>query len=209
MVTEEDLLKQKIIPVYSNIDSAINKKAIHASYQAGLRYFEFTNRFENACDEFYALKRYCESELQGMMLGAGTIKNITDAEMFLSAGATFLVSPLISIELLSFVKNKKILWIPGCASASEIGMAENAGLKLVKIFPAGILGGTAFIKAMKGPFPAMQFLVTGNIAGEITEVKDYLSAGASAVGIGTSFFTIAADEVAMINKLQKLTDGLK
>lgn len=202
-----NILKQKIIPVYSHAETGMNKKALSASYQAGLRYFEFTNRHDNAPEEFYELKKYCDKELPGMILGVGTIKNVTDAEIFLSAGAAFLVSPLISAELIGFTKNKNILWVPGCATASEIGLAENNGIKLVKIFPAKLIGGRAFIHALKGPFPNMNFLATGGIAGEITEIKNYLSV-AAAVGIGNSFFSDDLTENEITARLKNILSNI-
>jgi 2-dehydro-3-deoxyphosphogluconate aldolase/(4S)-4-hydroxy-2-oxoglutarate aldolase len=202
-----NILNQKIIPVYSHAETGMNKKALVGCYRAGLRYFEFTNRHENAMEEFYALKKYCEKELPGMILGAGTIKNIPDAEMFLSAGAEFLVSPLISKILIDFTKTKKISWIPGCATASEVGLAENNGIQFVKIFPAKQLGGPAFIDALKGPYPNMKFLATGGITGELSEIKNYL-AFASAVGIGNSFFSGSMDENEITNKIKNILSNI-
>lgn len=204
MVKEKDLLQKKIIPVYSDANAAGNQKIITACYKAGLRYFEFTNRHENALEEFDALKKYCDNGLRGMILGAGTIKNIADAEMFLSAGAAFLVSPLISMEMVEFMKKKQLLWIPGCATASEIGLAENAGLKLVKIFPAKQLGGAPFIKAMKGPYPAMQMIVTGGIRANDKEIKKYFESGAEAVGLGSAFFNPKLSEKEIIKAIKNL-----
>jgi 2-dehydro-3-deoxyphosphogluconate aldolase / (4S)-4-hydroxy-2-oxoglutarate aldolase len=208
MINAEDILNQKIIPVYSDTATANNKKIVKACYDAGLRYFEFTNRDENALDEFISLKKYCDTELQNMILGVGTIKNVSDAEMFLAAGAAFLISPLISAELITYTKKKSILWIPGCATASEVGMAENAGINLVKIFPASLLGGAAFIKMLKGPFYNMQFMATGGIKGEAEEIKKYFAAGASAVGLGSAYFNASLPEEKLITEIKNLLKNL-
>jgi 2-dehydro-3-deoxyphosphogluconate aldolase / (4S)-4-hydroxy-2-oxoglutarate aldolase len=208
MITAEDILNQKIIPVYSDRATANNKKIIKACYDAGLRYFEFTNRDENALDEFIGLKKYCDKGLPNMILGAGTIKNVSDAEIFLAAGAAFLISPLISAELITYTKKKSILWIPGCATASEVGMAENAGIKLVKIFPATLLGGAAFIKMLKGPFYNMQFMATGGITGEAEEIKKYFAAGASAVGLGSAFINASLTEEKLVTEIKNLLKNI-
>jgi len=203
MIQEElnNILKQKIIPVYSHAETGMNKKVLSACFHAGLRYFEFTNRHENALDEFYDLKKYCDTVLPGMILGAGTIKNVQHAEMFLAAGAAFLVSPLISQELIGFAKNKNIPWIPGCATASEVGLAENNGLNIVKIFPAKQLGGPAYIQALKGPFPSINFLATGGIGGDGSGIKEYLTV-AGAVGLGNAFFSDEMTEEQLTNELK-------
>jgi 2-dehydro-3-deoxyphosphogluconate aldolase / (4S)-4-hydroxy-2-oxoglutarate aldolase len=208
MITAEDILKQKIIPVYSDTATANNKKIIKACYNAGLRYFEFTNRDENALDEFIGLKKYCDTELPEMVLGAGTIKNVSDAEVFLAAGAAFLISPLISIELITYTKKKSILWIPGCATASEVGMAENAGINLVKIFPAKVLGGAAFIKMLKGPFYNMQFMATGGITGDAEEIKKYFAAGVSAVGLGSAFINTSLTDEKLVTEIKTLLKNI-
>ena len=201
-------MQQKIIPVYSDAHTARNQKIISACYKAGLLYFEFTNRHENALEEFDALKKYCDSALPGMVLGAGTIKNIADAEMFLSAGAAFIVSPLISMELVEFMKKKQLLWIPGCATASEIGLAENKGLKVVKIFPAKQMGGPSFIRAMKGPYPAMQFIATGGIGANAETIKKYFESGADAVGVGTAVFNPDFSDKKIIKIIKNLLNNI-
>jgi 2-dehydro-3-deoxyphosphogluconate aldolase / (4S)-4-hydroxy-2-oxoglutarate aldolase len=201
MITAAELVQQKIMPVYSNAVTANNIMVLQACYDAGLRHFEFTNRNENALDEFIHLKKYADDKLPGMMLGVGTIKNSADAEIFLSAGAAYLISPLVSNELIDFTKKRNVLWIPGCGTASEVGMAENAGIGLVKIFPAAALGGPEFIKLLRGPFYNMQFMANGGISGDAVEIKKYFAAGASAVGLGNSFFT---GEMNVENITQKL-----
>jgi 2-dehydro-3-deoxyphosphogluconate aldolase / (4S)-4-hydroxy-2-oxoglutarate aldolase len=190
------LLRQRILPIYSHAETEYNKKIITICYHAGLRFFEFTNRRDNALEEFTALKAYCKAALPDMQLGVGTIKNVSDAQKFLSAGAAFLVSPLISMELIAFAKEKNMLWIPGCATASEVGMAENAGIQLVKIFPAKQLGGPAYINALKGPYPKMQLMATGNIAADAAEIKSYFDAGSVVVGLGSALFSASVMEQA-------------
>jgi 2-dehydro-3-deoxyphosphogluconate aldolase / (4S)-4-hydroxy-2-oxoglutarate aldolase len=204
MINAETILEQKIIPVYSDALTENNIKTVTACYDAGLRIFEFTNRHKNALKEFILLKKYCDHNLPEMKLGAGTIKNIFDATLFLNAGAGFLISPLISIGLIEFSKGKKVCWIPACATSTEIGMAENAGINLVKIFPISLLGGPAFIKMMKGPYPEMKFVVTGGIKGEKDELNSYYDAGVSMVGLGNSFFENSMNKTQITDKITAL-----
>jgi 2-dehydro-3-deoxyphosphogluconate aldolase / (4S)-4-hydroxy-2-oxoglutarate aldolase len=201
-------MTQKILPVYSNAALDENIKVLNASYNAGLRRVEFTNRHNNAIEIFKALMQYCKDHLPGMKLGAGTIMNTTDAALFRAQGAAFLVSPLISQQLIDFTSTHGIEWIPGCATGAEIGMAQNAGIPLVKLFPIGSLGGTDFIKAMKGPFYKMKFQVSGGVKGEPEEVKALLDAGADIVGLGNSFFKNAMSEEEMTAKIKALLHSL-
>lgn len=182
------ILSQKILPLFSHEDLAVNKAMIKASYDAGVRCFEFTNRRPSAFDNFMKLKQYCDKELPGMILGCGTIKNIFDAEDFTAAGADFLVSPVISEDLIDFSEYKNIPWIPGCATASEIAMAAEAEISLIKIFPANLLGGISFIKTMKEIFPEIKMMATGGIKADADEIKSWLENGADAVGLGSLLF---------------------
>lgn len=180
------ILNQKILPLYSHSEIEVMKKVITACYHAGIKCFEFTNRTENAVTIFNEMKDFCKTEMPGLLLGVGTILNVKDAEAFFNAD--FLVSPIISAELIHYTSSKNILWIPGCSTTSEIALAKNAGISLVKIFPAHLLGGTAFLKTMKDIFPSMKILATGGIKANSGEINNWLSNGADAVGLGSQLF---------------------
>ena len=177
---------QKILPLFNHVDINVVKAAVKACYDAGIKCFEFTNRNENAPEVFDELKKYCDAEMKNMLLGVGTIKNVTDAELF--ADAAFLVSPFITKNLIDYTMAKNILWIPGCSTTSEIAMAANAGTGMVKIFPANLLGGPAFIKAMKDIFPTMKMLATGGMKADKEELGKWFANGTDAVGIGGQLF---------------------
>jgi 2-dehydro-3-deoxyphosphogluconate aldolase / (4S)-4-hydroxy-2-oxoglutarate aldolase len=201
-------MTQKILPVYSNAALDENIKVLNASYNAGLRRVEFTNRHDNAIAIFKSLMQHCIDLLPGMKLGAGTIMNTGDAALFTEHGAAFLVSPLISQQLIDYTLTHGIEWIPGCATGAEIGMAQNAGIALVKLFPISSLGGPDFIKSMKGPFYKMKFQASGGIKGDPEEVKALLDAGADIVGLGNSFFQSAMSEEEMTAKIKALLQSI-
>lgn len=182
------IIRQKILPLYNHADIEMVKLAVRACYDAGMKCFEFTNRNENAVEVFYELKKYCTAEMEDVLLGVGTIKNAVEAEIFKEAD--FLVSPFITKELVDYCTTKKLLWIPGCSTTSEIAMADNAGIKMVKIFPANLLGGPAFIKAMKEIFPAMKMIATGGMKADREELNNWFANGVDAVGIGGQLFGI-------------------
>jgi 2-dehydro-3-deoxyphosphogluconate aldolase/(4S)-4-hydroxy-2-oxoglutarate aldolase len=180
------IISQKVLPLYNHADIDKVKLAIKTCYDAGLKCFEFTNRNENAPEVFDELKKYCVAEMKDVLLGVGTIKNIPDAEIF--RAADFLVSPYISQQLVEYTVANKLLWIPGCSTTSEIAMANNAGIKMVKIFPANLLGGPAFIKTMKDIFPAMKMIATGGMKADKIELNNWFDNGVDAVGIGGQLF---------------------
>lgn len=183
------LVKQTgFMPLFTHTDITVCKNVLQASYHAGVRLFEFTNRNENSFDIFIELRKFCSESLPGMILGIGTIKNGQQAEQFIHAGADFLISPLINEEIHAVSSKHKKLWMPGCATPSEIGMAENLGINIVKIFPAKQLGGPAFIKAVKAVFPNVQLMTTGGVEPTQEDITGWFKSGVAAVGIGSQLF---------------------
>lgn len=201
------ILTQKILPLYSHSSIEVMKHVITACYHAGITCFEFTNRTENAVAIFNEMKDYCKTKMPDLMMGVGTILNIRDAEAF--SNADFLVSPIISVELIHYTSEKNILWIPGCSTASEIALAKNAGINLVKIFPAHLLGGTTFLKTMKDIFPEIKFLATGGIKAERDDINNWLNNGADAVGLGSQLFGKEIKDIQQISEtLKQLLKGI-
>lgn len=182
------ILQEKFIPLYTHTDAKVCKNVMRICYENGIRVFEFTNRNTNSFDIFIELKQYRDAELGEMKIGIGTIKNASQAKRFIEAGADFLISPVVLEEIQEVCKKQSILWIPGCATPSEVCLAENWGLSLVKIFPAKQLGGPSYIEAIKAVFPEMQFMATGGVEASREEVQKWYNAGVSSVGLGSQLF---------------------
>lgn len=183
------LVKQTgFMPLFTHTDPSVCRNVIKASYDAGARLFEFTNRNANSFDIFIEMRNYVDAHLPGMLLGIGTIKNGQQAEQFIHAGADFLISPLIMEEINTVAVKHKKLWMPGCATPSEIGLAEHWGNPIVKIFPAKQLGGPAFIKAVKAVFPDVHLMATGGVEPTKEDLTTWFKGGVAAVGIGSQLF---------------------
>jgi 2-dehydro-3-deoxyphosphogluconate aldolase/(4S)-4-hydroxy-2-oxoglutarate aldolase len=185
---QEYILQEKFIPLYTHTDLEVCKNVMRICYENGIKVFEFTNRKTNSFEIFIELKQYRDEELPEMKIGIGTIKNATQAKRFIEAKADFLISPVVLEEIQEVCKEENILWIPGCATPSEICLAENWGLSLVKIFPAKQLGGPSYIEAIKAVFREMQFMATGGIEANRDEVQKWYNAGVSSVGLGSQLF---------------------
>jgi 2-dehydro-3-deoxyphosphogluconate aldolase/(4S)-4-hydroxy-2-oxoglutarate aldolase len=121
-------------------------------------------------------------------LGVGTIKSVTDAEQFISAGADFIVCPIVNVEVARLVHKHELLWIPGCMTPTEIFKAESNGAALVKIFPGNILG-PSFIAAIKELFPQILFMPTGGVEINKENLLAWFNAGVCAVGIGSKLIS--------------------
>ena len=118
-----------------------------------------------------------------ILLGAGTVTTHEQVERSAEAGATFLVSPGCDPNLLPAMLGTELLVLPGVLTPSEVMLARGLGAQAVKLFP-GSLGGTAYLKALRGPFPDVPFVPTGGVS--LENMVDWFAAGAFAVGAGSA-----------------------
>jgi 2-dehydro-3-deoxyphosphogluconate aldolase/(4S)-4-hydroxy-2-oxoglutarate aldolase len=125
---------------------------------------------------------------RGLTVGAGTVTTLDQLDAATEVGVGFTVSPGLSPEIIAESVRRGIPHLPGVATATEILQARALGVRWVKIFPAALLGPN-WAKAMKGPYPDMQFIATGGVTA--LNATDFLSSGISVVGLSSSF----ADDV--------------
>ncbi len=159
-----------IIPVVviDNAEDAV--PAAKALLAGGIDVMEITFRTAAARD---AIKAVSEN-VPEMTVGAGTILNIEQCEAALEAGAQFIVSPGLDLDLTRYCIQKNIAVTPGCVTPSEIMAVIALGLKVVKFFPANVYGGLSAMKALSGPFVGLKFIPTGGVnAGNL---RDFISA---------------------------------
>lgn len=125
----------------------------------GINAIEVTARSSAAFEALGAIRE----KYPDMIAGAGTIHNASLAQQALEAGAQFIVTPGYSAQTVAYCVDRDVPVVPGCATASDMESALEAGLKTVKFFPAEINGGTAALKLYHGPFPELKFVPTGGI----------------------------------------------
>lgn len=183
------LKKQGVLPLMSHADKDVCLKLLKASYQAGIRIFEFACRYDNAADVFTALKEYADRYMPELVLGTGTMMNKADAGLYLSLGSDFIVSPIIDEETGKFCVSENVFWCPGAGTLTEIVHAHRLGADLVKIFPAETLGGAAFVKAIKAPCPWLKLMPTGGVTLEENNLKNWFASGVVCVGIGSALYS--------------------
>lgn len=185
------------------------KNIVRSSYDAGIRVFEFTNRGDFAQDIFAALVRYAEKECPGLMLGIGSVIDPATTAMYLQLGANFIVSPIMNPEMARICNRRKVAWMPGCGTLTEISEAQECGAEVVKIFPASEVGGPSFIKAVKGPMPWTSIMPTGGVSPNKENLQEWFGAGAHCVGIGSKLF-IKKDGAYDFSAIQKkIEDSLQ
>jgi 2-dehydro-3-deoxyphosphogluconate aldolase/(4S)-4-hydroxy-2-oxoglutarate aldolase len=197
-------IQQGVLPLYFNKDEEVSINVLKALYDAGIRTVEYTNRGEAALQNFKALRKVCDTELNGMHLGIGTIKNAEQAKAFVDAGADYLISPGVVEEAAAVAEQAGLLYVPGAMTPTEIIKAENMGCTLVKIFPGNIVG-PGFVSAIKELFSGLKFIITGGVEPEEGNLRGWFGAGAAAVGMGSKLITKQILETKDYQKITVLT----
>ena len=177
-----------IVPVFYNADVELTKKVVKACYDSGIRAFEFTNRGDGAHRVFKEVISFVRAECPEMAFGAGTILDAPTAALYLQLGADFLVSPCLVDEVAPLCNRRGVPYSPGCGTVSEIVHAMELGCDLVKVFPAGTVGGPAFVKNVLGPLPWAMIMCTGAVEPTEENLTAWAKSGVTAVGMGSKLF---------------------
>jgi 2-dehydro-3-deoxyphosphogluconate aldolase/(4S)-4-hydroxy-2-oxoglutarate aldolase len=200
------ILTQGMLPLFFYEDADVSLQITRTLYKAGIRVIEYTNRGKQALDNFKVLKKAANKEMPDLLLGIGTIKNVSDAEAFVDVGADFIVSPIINPEVGKVAHKHKLLWIPGCMTPTEIYLAQKHGADLIKIFPANILG-PAFISSVRELFPGQLFIPTGGVELNAKNISSWFHAGVCAVGMGSKLISKEVMDKKLYDQLY--TDTIK
>ena len=200
----ERIKEQGLLPLYYNADKDVCIRVAHALYNAGVRIIEFTNRGKMALENFKALKAERDSLMKDLMLGIGTIGNAQDANAFMDAGADFLVSPFFDAGVADAAYIRKVLWIPGCMTPTEIHHAKNAGCNFIKLFPGNVLQ-PSFVQAVKELFPGIDLMPTGGVEIDKENLSAWFDAGVCAVGMGSKLVSKKLMETKDYETIEKTT----
>ncbi|HEQ72230.1 MAG TPA: bifunctional 4-hydroxy-2-oxoglutarate aldolase/2-dehydro-3-deoxy-phosphogluconate aldolase, partial [Spirochaetia bacterium] len=174
-----------VVPIFYEPDPAIAKKITAALAMGGAPLVEMTNRGDHALDVFRELEQYCRAEHPEVVLGVGSVVDAPTAALYIAAGANFIVSPLLDRETALLCNARKICYIPGCATPTEIHQAELLGVEICKLFPGDAAGGPGFVKALRGPCPWTRLVITGGVDSTRESLSAWFDAGAAAVGMGS------------------------
>lgn len=207
------ILATGMVPVYYHADAEVAKRVVKACYDGGVRAFEFTNRGDFASEVFIELVKYARRECLELILGVGSIVDAPTAALFLQYGANFVVGPYLNPEVARLCNRHLVPYTPGCGSVTEIGTAHELGCDLVKIFPAGNVGGPSFVKNIKAPLPWTLVMATGAVEPTEENLTAWFKAGVACVGMGSKLFpkeTVAAgDWEAIAEKCRYSLDIIK
>lgn len=178
-------LETGLVPVFyhGNVETA--RKIAAACYAGGIRVLEFTNRGDRAWAVFNELIVYVEKELPGAILGVGSVVDAPTAALYIASGANFVVGPMLNPEVARLCNRRKIGYMPGCGTISEISQAEELGCEIVKVFPGETVGGPNFVKAVRGPMPWTRIMPTGGVKATQENIAAWIKAGVACLGIGS------------------------
>lgn len=157
----------KIIPVIALEDAGDAAALADALIEGGLPCAEVTFRTAAAAESIRIMAKKSE-----LLVGAGTVLNIDNVKRAVDAGATFMVSPGFNPKVVGYCVDQKIPITPGTSNPTDIEMALDFGLSVVKFFPAEAMGGLKTLKAIAAPYGMMQFIPTGGIT--LANLADYL-----------------------------------
>lgn len=199
----QTMISTGIIPVFYHADVEVTKQVVKACYEGGIRAFEFTNRGDLAHEVFAELVKWADKECPEMILGIGSIVDAPTAALYIQSGANFVVGPLLNPDIFNVCNRRQIAYSPGCATPSEIGLAQELGAEIVKVFPGGNAGGPSFVKNIKGPMPWSKLMVTGGVEPTEENLAAWFKAGVTCVGMGSNLFP---QEVLQKGEWQKITE---
>lgn len=179
------LVSTGVVPLFFQKDIGVAKKILDACAAGGAPAIEFTNRGDRALEIFRELEIYASERHPQLILGAGSVADSATAALYIQMGANFIVAPFTDEETATLCNGRKIPYLPGCGTVSEIHRAERLGVEVCKIFPGGEVGGPKFVKAVKGPCPWSLLMPTGGVSPTEESLGAWIDAGACCVGLGS------------------------
>jgi len=180
-----------LVPVFYQVDVATAINIAEATIAGGVTAIEFTNRAPFAHAVFAEMRQYVAEKYPQVVVGAGTILDAPTAALYIANGADFIVSPSLIPEIATLCNTRKVPYLPGCGTLTEITKAESLGVEIIKLFP-GIHYSPDFVKATLAPMPRTRIMPTGGVTAEEENIKAWFEAGVTCVGMGSKL-TVKSD----------------
>jgi 2-dehydro-3-deoxyphosphogluconate aldolase / (4S)-4-hydroxy-2-oxoglutarate aldolase len=175
-----------VIPVIRAQSADEAASAIAAIQKGGVSVLEITMTVPGAIE----LIREVARRTTDALVGAGTVLDPENALACIDAGARFVVSPALNLATIAACREAGVAVLPGALTPTEVLTAWNAGADFVKVFPANALGGPSYLKSLKAPLPQVKLVPTGGV--NLQTAKDFIRAGASALGVGADLVDLQA-----------------
>lgn len=173
------LISEGLIPVVRVASASEAMDVANAIKEGGVSLIEITMTVPGAID---LIKELAQNYGDEIIMGAGTVLDPETGRAAMLAGAHFVVSPTLNLELIELCRRYAAVVVPGAMTPTEILTAWEAGADLVKVFPAAQLGGPAYIKALRGPLPQIPLVPTGGV--NLQNAGAFIQAGSAAIAVG-------------------------
>lgn len=176
----EELLSARLVAIIRGITRDEARFAGAGLAAGGVKLMEVTMNTEGALDIIHDWRSLYGGKA---CVGAGTVLNVKMAKEAVSAGAEFLISPNVDLNVIAYALEQGIDIWPGAMTPTEVVSAFYAGAEAVKLFPMASLG-IGYLREIRAPLNHIPLIVTGGVS--LRNISEYYEAGASAVGIGSS-----------------------
>jgi 2-dehydro-3-deoxyphosphogluconate aldolase / (4S)-4-hydroxy-2-oxoglutarate aldolase len=197
-----------LIPIVRTPSSEDAVRAAEAILAAGIGIAEITMTVPDA---LRVLERVAKNFGDKVLLGAGTVLDAKSCEAAIAAGAEFIVTPSLQFDVIETARRLNKPCFPGALTPTEVLAAHRAGADMVKVFPCGPVGGPKYIKALKGPFPYIDYVPTGGVTLESTPL--FIKAGAAAVAVGGELCDLKALQAGkvetVVSNAQKFLEAVR
>lgn len=173
------LAEARLVAIVRLHDHANATTIVATLIESGVEFLELT---VERPEGFASLERAIAAYGEDATIGAGTVLSVRDVERVATLGARFIVSPHTDPGVIAAAHERSMLALPGALSPSEVAVATSAGARFVKLFPAVV--GVAYLGALRGPFPFVNFVPTGGVT--IENAPTWFDAGAAALAMGSN-----------------------
>lgn len=177
--TLHQILQHRIVAILRGFNPDHTGPIATALYKGGIRLLEITL---NSPDALETIERLSASMGDRLLIGAGTVLDPAEAVSAITAGARFILSPMLDLPTIRRTLDMGAVSIPGVFTATELWTAWRNGATMVKVFPASV--GPAWIRDLRGPFPQVPLMPTGGV--HSGNIREFDRAGAAAFGIGSA-----------------------
>ncbi len=176
-----------IVPVIRADSASEARRLVESILEGGISIFEITMTVPNAV----LLIESLVADFRGIaIIGAGSVLEAKTAQKCLAAGAQFIVSPALNLNVMQVCRQANVAIFPGALTPTEIIAAAHAGADAVKVFPANAVGGANYLKSIRAPLPDIELIPTGGVT--LDTIGDFIRAGAIAAGVGSDLADVHA-----------------
>lgn len=200
-MNKQDVLRRVgevgIVPVVRAASAEEAMQVVKAITAGGIPILEITMTVPRAVR---VIEQVADAYGDQVLLGAGTVLDAETARACILAGANFVVSPSLNLATIEMCRRYSIAVMPGALTPTEVVTAWTAGADVVKIFPCGALGGAKYLSALKAPLPQVEMIPTGGVS--LATVKEFIAAGAFALGVGADLVDTKAIRAGQPEKVE-------